>query len=883
MNTSFLDSSCRVAFAALLHDLGKFAERAVPEVERDRLEAHVTNYCKWHEQGGYHSHRHAAWTALFMDEVEKSAPDLIRAETAPFSSRQGEGEITDSLVNAAAMHHRPETLLQWIIATADRVASGFEREDFETYNNAEESYTGRNHFQARLWTLFEQVRLAENAKRPDAAADFHWRYRLQPLSPKNLFPVKRDGYEPNQNEPAQAEYRALWEDFLKALEKIPKSHRQQWPLWLDHLDTLWQSYTHAIPSSTFGKNKPEVSLYDHSKATAAFAVALWRWHVWHVAQDNLSDADAICQHKERADWNENKFLLVQGDFFGIQDFIFSEGAEANKNAAKLLRGRSFPVSLFTEVAALKVLEDCELPSTSQITNAAGRFLIVAPNTPDVRKRLENVRKELDKWFLDNTFGLAGLGFAFEEACCNDFKTKHCDEFPEGRFSALMDRLLDGLDRAKLSRFALTEDAPCVFAIEYPHGVCPYSSRLPADEQGSAPLSRDQITMGTELAHKDRLLVVRDEAELYKGSVKTLEVPVFGYRIGFTEDEEVTGKFGELARNGGLVRCWDFSLPENLTDTLWHGYARRYINAYVPQFESDDLLLSDKYRDTDAAEVKRLAPKTFNHLACEDRVLDDDGKTWIGQIALATLKGDVDNLGLIFQKGLEKNTFAKMAALSRQMNAFFAVWLSAFCKENYPDTYTVFAGGDDFFLIGPWRSTQKLAAEMATHFKAFVAENPEIHFSAGIVTTKPGHPVHALAEQAETALETVKGYECDGAKAKNAVSVYGQVVSWDKEWSELASCEAEIERLDRACRLSTGYVYGFLNLVDLAEDERKNKKPESAIWRSRVYYRTRRYVVSNKLGAGAQDQLIQVFANGIDNFRGRFRIPLFNFFYSKRRG
>jgi CRISPR-associated protein Csm1 len=68
---------------------------------------------------------------------------------------------------------------------------------------------------------------------------------------------------------------------------------------------------------------------------------------------------------------------VQGDFFGIQDFIFAEGGKTQKRAATLLRGRSFYVSLLSELAALKVLEALALPATSQVVNAAGKFLIVA--------------------------------------------------------------------------------------------------------------------------------------------------------------------------------------------------------------------------------------------------------------------------------------------------------------------------------------------------------------------------------------------------------------------------------------------------------------------------------------------------------------------------
>ncbi len=864
---TLLDSSCRIAFAALMHDLGKFAERAhLNDVDRERLDAHLTQYCPFRE-GRYHSHRHAAWTALMLDRVEQVAPDLIQGDASPFASRQGATEITDSLINASAMHHKPQTFLQWIIATADRVASGFEREEFERYNQGEDKTdTGRNHYQARQLTLFEQIRLDEKAGEPVSPANLRWRYPLKALSPESLFPVNRLGYEPEENAPGQAEYRALWEAFLEQLAAIPRSHRQQWPLWLDHFDTAWQTFTHAIPSATAFGVRPDVSLYDHSKTTAALATALWRWH---EAQGTTDDTVASAL-KDRSDWDEKKFLLVQGDFFGIQDFIFSDGAETNKSAARLLRGRSFQVSLFTELAALKILEVCELPPTSQIINAAGKFLIVAPNTSSIRIKLSAIRQELNDWFLEHGFGLAGLGLVGKSASCDDFL--------KGRFGGLVNALFADLERAKLKRFDLTENAPTVFPVVYPDGVCRYNHRLPADVKGSAALSRDQIKLGTQLAHQDRLLIVRDEAELRASSVIALETPIFGYRIAFTGDEEVTGKFADLAQSGQLLRCWDFSLPENLTDLLWHGYARRYINAYVPRFDDADGWSGDKYGrwesevDFDAA-ISR--GKTFNHLACEDRTPRRERGGWQGQTALMTLKGDVDDLGLIFQRGLAQPTFAKMAALSRQMNAFFAIWLPAYCATHYPNTYTVFAGGDDFFLIGPWRSTQKLAGDMAANFKTFVAENPDIHFSAGMVMSKPGHPIHTLTAQAEEALEAAKG------SGKNALSLFGEIVRW-REWATIGAIESELEQLNDDYGLSSGYIYGLLQLIDLASDK---SNPEAPMWRSRFVYRTRRYVVDRLKPEQrniAQTRLAATLGErGIGQLGCRFRIPLFNFFYRQR--
>ena len=58
--THWLHASCRVALAAYLHDLGKFAERARLDVPVDVLDAHKTQYCPWHStttegKNGYHS------------------------------------------------------------------------------------------------------------------------------------------------------------------------------------------------------------------------------------------------------------------------------------------------------------------------------------------------------------------------------------------------------------------------------------------------------------------------------------------------------------------------------------------------------------------------------------------------------------------------------------------------------------------------------------------------------------------------------------------------------------------------------------------------------------------------------------------------------------
>lgn len=874
MDTNLLNASARVALVALLHDLGKFAQRAKIEIPQDYLEAHFNLYCPFNKEGQYHSHQHAAYTGWAMDLLERRLPDLIQGDVSPFANRSDENkDITDSIINAAAAHHKPDTFLQWVVATADRVASGFERETFEQYNqakeNSESSREQKNHYQARLFSLLEQISLTSEKKDKN-----DYCYPLKPLSAKTIFPVIRQGYESSENSVAQKEYRALWDAFLQGLELIPLSHRQSWSLWLDHFDSLWQSYTSAIPSATAFGVKPEVSLYDHSKTTAAMATALWRWH--HENEQTDEEAAKSLKNRETS-WNIDKFLLIQGDFFGIQDFIFASGSETNKQAAKLLRGRSFQVSLFAELAALKVLQACDLPSTSQITNAAGKFLIVAPNTEKVQSAVKQVQAELNQWFVEHTYGLVGLGLAVLPASCNDFVGD--------KFKALITNLFQTLEKAKLQRLDLTDSTVSVQNVQYPNGVCKLNNRFPAEikdkkeEITLSKMSADQIRIGENLVKKERLLVVdSNEKELYQNyKTQMLSLPIFGYNVIFTVSEEITGKFGGLAKHGSLYRCWDFSIPKNLDANVWQGYARRYVNAYIPQFNSEDHYSSTRYQINKNSEAVRIGDiKTFDYIACEDRLPKDSNlEEFKGQVALTTLKGDVDNLGTIFQKGLEKPTFAKMASLSRQMNLFFSLWLPVYCRNNAKNSYTVFAGGDDFFLIGSWYSMQILASSMQKAFKHYVAENTDIHFSAGLVMSKVGLPVIRLGDQAEEALSQAK--EVTG---KNAITIFNQSIPW-WEWEKLQTLEQEITRLQQYYKLSSSYLY---SLIQLAEQAGANDL-EATMWRSYFYYRTARYATDKLPKEQRERVLAEIVASlgnkGIEQWKQKFKIPLFNHFYKQR--
>jgi CRISPR-associated protein Csm1 len=889
-----LEQSSRIALAAFLHDLGKFAERAKLPIDDDMLNANKQLYCPHRKQHvddkGWFSHVHAAYTGLAMDLIEPHMPELTGTDFAPFGSWKTK-DVDDSFINAAAKHHKPETFLQWIIATADRVASGFDREEFEQYNQADEgTETGKNHYTARQLTLFEQINQTQKK-----ATDFNYRYPLRPLSPNSIFPVKAAGYEHNDNQTAQAEYLALWQGFTQALIKLPESHRNNWSLWLDHFETLWGVYTQAIPSATAFNVRPDVSLYDHSRVAAALATALWRYH-HEIGQTDQIAAKAL---KDQANsWIEPKFLLIQGDFFGIQDFIFASGGETNKRAAKLLRGRSFYVSLLSECAALKVLDALNLPATSQVINAAGKFMIVAPNTNDTKASLKQVRAELDAWFLEHSFGQAGVGLAWTAASCKDFQRGKAGDTSPSPYQKLIEKLFKQLEIIKNQRFDLcgNSQAPKVFtefldSFDNTKGVCKIDGRSPAkhlfdNQDYICDLALDQINTGTWLAkhERERILITRDTLNMET----SLKLPLFGYHVSFAKSEEDQGKFGREAQTGNLLRAWDFSLPTSADQALWNGYARRNINAYIPLFDDKAQLEQKlgKYGNEPALDFDDA--KTLNHIACEDKILQENHQ-WQGISALSTLKGDIDNLGNIFKDGLGNDvSFSKTAALSRQINNFFTVYLPWLCQSdaNYQNTYTVFAGGDDFFLIGPWLSQIKLASKMRHAFASYVADNSQLHFSAGISTTKPGLPITQLGDMAEEALDKAKSHNPnnDSPMPKNAVSCFGQQMIW-KDFITLETRRERLNSLRQEMGLSTGYVYGLLTLIDMAE--KVHEKPENALWHSYFAYRTVRMLERNKQldkeqRKRWQAELAEEIANaGIIRHGANYRVALFAHLYQQR--
>lgn len=815
MKHDLLDQSCRVAFAALIHDIGKFAERAKIDLSPEQKESNVHVCCPFNRDKGHHTHIHAAYTGVAVDLIERSLPAIKNADTSPFQS----AETDDSIITAAAKHHKPDTFLQSVVSTADRLSSAFERSEYAEYNSKKDE----NYLSARLIPLFDKLSTDKNKREKLTQNDLKYRYPLKPLSPASVFPALKRSLSDEQ---AVAEYKALWDSFITDIAKL--HDRENWDLWLDGFDTLYSIYTQNIPSATAFGTMPDVPLYDHSKSTAALATALWRYH----RETGTETVDALKKDGER------KFLLIQGDVSGIQGFIFDAGKHTRKNAYKILRGRSFMVSLFSECAALKVLQRLGLPSTSQIMNAAGKFVIVAPNTESTVQTVKDVQEELNDWFLNRFYGQVSLGLATVAAAQKDFEQKD--------FKALQTKIFESLGRAKLQKFDLIRRNAGVmnaFAEKYDgaKGICCYDGKFPAespaqDDGFACQTCLDILQLGEKLTKAPSLTIAESPIE------DGWKSDIFGYHIGWKKTDDA-------------VRRWDISLPETADKAMFDGLARRYINAYVPRDENDKI-------------------KTF-----EDLMKKKD----MGKPALMCVKGDIDNLGNLLQKGFASPTFATLAGLSRQLNNFFTVWLPSLCEteEAAKDIYTVFAGGDDFYLIGPWLDMVKIVPALRQKFAEYVCNRDDITFSIGMCMNK-GDDAVTMSDMAEAALEQSKAYPDKDNTTKNAVTCFGETVSFN-DYANLMALEHCLDDFAGKYGLSIGYVYSLPALCEMA-DAAKAGDFTAAAWRSKLVYKTARFVgVSDDNKQSAAAEIANGIGDAVSKYGTNYKIALFTWLYQQREG
>lgn len=363
-----------VVIGALLHDIGKFVQRAGGRLdEKQRI---LAARCCPQSQEGF-SHHHVLHSAQFIT-------DLLGARYR---------EAADAIL----YHHRPDTAENphgaYLLAVADRLSNGLTKppEDNETLPEAGS---------AQLCSIF--TRLPSGDQKPPP--------HLFPLTAltedmRNHIPDK----EPKT--PKGNPYATLWSHFIAESQRLDVSNEDR---LFRQLLCLLEKYTLFIPARP-DRDGNDITLFHHLKTTAAIASCLMQLE---LETSDLSQILAAVEHGGQEDLlAQQAFHLVGCDLSGIQSFIYSV---ASKGALKGLRGRSVYLSALVEIVAESLLNELGLNPSNIIYCGGGHAYLLVPKSNTAVTILQTKQHRVNQIINDAHKGRLALAIAWQPMRFWDF-------------------------------------------------------------------------------------------------------------------------------------------------------------------------------------------------------------------------------------------------------------------------------------------------------------------------------------------------------------------------------------------------------------------------------------------------------------------------------
>ena len=477
----------------------------------------------------------------------------------------------------------------------------------------------------------------------------------------------------------------------------------------------------------------------------------------------------------------DNLLLISGDFWGIQKFIF-DGITASK-ASKILRSRSAMVQLITYAVVDSIKQ--VFPKSEALLFGAGKFMILAKEEKEFITKIDTLQKELDSYFLRNFFGQNG--FILSSTTTTREKLLNQQNMEDDLLNLGRDNDIKKLNKFDLLicsdddilidpfKVAQIDDAICEFCNKRikSHNV---------DDNEACAICFNQIELGKQLTKKPYLTIFKSSQKEPKETIEIIKLGSSSYYAKFEEKVTIEGD------------SFDIDLKKG-----YHDYPKWSLNSYVATDENGEIKTFDKYVEKSSG--------------------------------LMALKADIDKLGDTFRE-LYKEDFRKFNRLSREVEFFFSDYITSLVakKEN---VYTVFAGGDDLFLIGEYREIVSLAKEIRDEFYNFSLEKTTI--SMGLVMFKPSTPIHFVSNMADEAEKRAK-------IERDSIDIFGISMKFDE------FCQIEekffwvIKYLKKNKVDTTTLYYRLIELCDMREnlsralnDKDHKFNPNDAMWKSKLNY------------------------------------------------
>lgn len=481
---------------------------------------------------------------------------------------------------------------------------------------------------------------------------------------------------------------------------------------------LLEKYTSRVLSAGY-LSHPDISLFDHSRITAALSVCF-----------DVGDENKEC-------------LLIKGDLSGIQSYIYREIREMT-DIAKRLRGRSFTIQLLTEVISNYFIEKLDLFEANLIYNGGGHFLILAPNNSSNLDILKKLASKVNLALLNKYNGKISLVWDYEECSGKDFINNFRNVYLN------LDEKLTNNKKLKF-RSNLNE----LFTIEMS------AKEFRNKEEQVVSIEKN---IGETLPRLKYLVLSNDSISFNNiNQIVTINFPEFETFVYLCKDGRSVEELVSFANKKNNLRIFsinDTNFIEPFTRNIFLNVSKefRFLGNNVP-------ILNEKIISFE--ELAEKHSKNYPLLGIMRMDIDN--------------LGAVFSFGLGKDDETEKKyTPSRVAYLSRELNWFFTGYINEIAKEKKFDIYIAYSGGDDVFVVGNWYSVIKFANKLKNDFSEFVCKNNNLSASAGIIFTKPNFPISQSAllagEQESLAKRTTPRLE------KDKVGVLDIQLNW-KEFSE----------------------------------------------------------------------------------------------------
>lgn len=549
-------------------------------------------------------------------------------------------------------------------------------------------------------------------------------------------------------------HKIIWEEFLK--EVLILKNSKNFKVFLNSFYHLLEKYTTKVLSAGY-LSYPDLSLFDHSRVVAALSICI-----------------------EETDKKEKECILVQGDLSGIQDYVYNEIYKTDR-AAKKLRGRSFYVTILTEIISSFILENLQLFQPNLLYNGGGHFLMLIPNNKENKEMLDRLEKDINQKLFNKYSGKLQFVLGYIEENANQIFEN---------LSSVYKKLSEEVtaNKKKQKSYSILEN---LFSDPIDFKKVNGQNEL---------LDREELTIGTKLPRSNFLI------EVYSGENKQFEklfkedcvsFSEFNRYVIFSDDKVNSTNMEKIIANLkslnlsqiNIIRLNDVSF---LNEEFFRKYelplscSFRFIGNYAPEYPGQ------KFEIMSFEDLAKMNSENYPMLGIS--------------------RMDLDSLGAAFAFGLKegneqekKYTISRIASLSRELVHFFCGHINKIAKDN--QIYIAYSGGDDVFAVGSWVNIISFNQQVKDEFSKFVCKNPNLTISCGVSFTKPKFPIAASAKLAGEEERKAKN---EDEVFKNMVSTFSTIVKWE-----------DFENLIE-------FGKGLFNIVSKKESETESKIPRSFI-------------------------------------------------------